>query len=181
MGRPTRFRPQFVPKIQQLLLLGLTNQRIAETLGVTDRTLENWAKKIPAVVSVFSSSRELGLAGVAKSMFQRANGYNVRKRRIEKDGTGNTVKVITERQHVPADVEAAKFILSRRLPELWPADRGVQVGVQVVSGLPDSTLQGLQELARRASGLAPMSGQRTISENAATVTQDANSPTGNGS
>ncbi len=182
MARPTRFRPQMVPKIQQLLLLGLSNGQAAEALGIGERTLMDWRTRIPAVAAVFASSRELALAGVAKNLFRRANGFRVRTEKVFQH-QGEVVRAKTT-EYYPPDVRAAEIILKARAPQLWPPDRGVQVGVQVVAGLPDTTLEGLQRLARQSAGLAlPAggSGQRTIETNTPTAAQEPNPDAGNGS
>jgi hypothetical protein len=42
MGRPTKYSPKLIPAVKALVLRGLTDVEIAQTLGIGVRTLYDW-------------------------------------------------------------------------------------------------------------------------------------------
>lgn len=164
MGRPSRFHPHLIGKIERLLLLGLSDVQLMEQIGINSpQTLGNWRRKHPKLNAVFERSRSLAHGNVAKSLFKRANGFRVKSEKVFQHN-GEIVRAKTT-EYYPPDVRAAEIILRARAPEQWPSDRGVQVGIQVVAGLPNDTLEGLQRLARMGSGLSPTIESAPINKN----------------
>ena len=47
MGRPTKFKESHMAKIKKMATCGMTDKEMAELLGVTEQTFNNWKKKFP--------------------------------------------------------------------------------------------------------------------------------------
>jgi hypothetical protein len=150
-----------VQKMERLLLLGFTDEQITTELGLkTNTTLRNWRKTIPAVAAVFASGRALAVGQVAQNLYKRANGFRVKTEKIFHHPDTGIVRAKTS-EYYPPDVRAAELILRSRRPQEWPSPNSVNVGVQVVAGIPPETLEGLQKLARITAGFDVPQAQNT--------------------
>jgi hypothetical protein len=117
MGRPTRYQVDFNAKAEQLALHGATDKKIAEILGIAERTLNYWKQKHPDVLRSITRGKTMADARVAEALFQRARGYAHPETKffvVDKEVvTRETTK------HYPPDTAAASFWLRHRQPELW--------------------------------------------------------------
>lgn len=150
-----------LPKLEKLILLGLTDEQIAEQFEVKRQTLYNWKTKIPKVAACFAKNRLLAQGEVAQSLHKRANGFRVKTEKIFHTADTGVVRAKTT-EYYPPDVKAAELILRCRQPALWPASNSsVNVGVQLIAGIPNETVEALAKLAQRAS---EQGSQRTIGD-----------------
>jgi hypothetical protein len=142
MGRPTSFKPEFVPQAEKLCRLGATDLDIADFFGVDVRTLYRWKTTNEAFCHALKSGKGGSDARVERSLYHRAVGY-----------TFDTVKIfqfqgrVVEtpyREHVPPDTTAAIFWLKNRRPQEWRDRRehehsgpeGGAISFTVVTGVP---------------------------------------------
>lgn len=127
-------------QIQYWGMLGYTKERIAECMGVSDRTLRRWIKELPAIQKIFKTIEDgntVMVAAVVDAMFKKA---------------------------LAGDLNAMKFILKNRDPEHWseypelknadkkavfiddiPAQSGVQKGGMSAGGSNSGTTSGSLE------------------------------------
>jgi hypothetical protein len=128
-----------------MALLGFTNVRIAEVIGVHRRTLEVWTKMHEGLRILLQDGRDFADAKVAAGLFRRAKGYTYANKRaiVVSDGPakGSHVEMVEEIIHVPPDPNAAALWLSNRHPDLWKLRRGAddfdpKDPVKIIGGLP---------------------------------------------
>jgi len=122
-GRPTKYRKEYEEMSRKLALLGLTDEKIADLLGVAYSTFNLWKQKHSAFSEALQKGRELAGAEVAASMFQNANGYNCHEERVVLDKEGNP-SIMKTTKHYPPNVTAGIFYLKKRFPDLWGDDIG---------------------------------------------------------
>jgi len=134
-GRHSSFRDEFVVTAHQLSLLGYSDARIARVLGLkvgsdTDNPLRRWKARFPAFATALARGREVSSGRVAASLYERAIGYSHPATKVfppRKSGDPPIVVPYTER--FPPDVEAAKFILTNREPDLWSNKQTIEHNV----------------------------------------------------
>ena len=128
-GRPTKFDKRFVDQAFNLALLGLTEPEIAKVLGVTRQTLNNWRRTQPGFFDAIVRGKEPADAKVARSLFERANGYSHPEIVITSFQGEITKTRVTK--HYPPDTNAASLWLRNRQPARWRAQPDPADGTDV--------------------------------------------------
>lgn len=105
-------------KIQSWALSGLTNEQIADNMGVNVSTIYEWCNKYPEFANALKRAKSIADEEVENALYKRALGYTVtlNKQKVTKDGIA--VDCIEE-MHIPADTTAQIFWLKNRKPEKW--------------------------------------------------------------
>ena len=119
-------------KLGQWAADGATDAEIAAKIGISRKTLYEWAKRFPQLGKALERGRERSNEEVEAALYKKCLGYtvkvkkNFKLRRVEYDeATGRKVgereELVTgeDEVHVPADVGAQKFWLTNREPERW--------------------------------------------------------------
>lgn len=97
---------------------GLTDEQIAEKIGINPATLYDWKNKYPEISEALKRGKEVVDIQVENALLKRALGYEYTEERIEvseKDGR----KVIQTVKTVPPDTTAQIFWLKNRIPAKW--------------------------------------------------------------
>ena len=97
---------------------GLTDEQIAEKMGVSTSTLYDWKAKYPEISESLKRGKEVVDIQVENALLKRALGYEYTEERIEvseKDGR----KVIQTVKTVPPDTTAQIFWLKNRRPDKY--------------------------------------------------------------
>lgn len=117
IGRPTKYRSEFVIKAYKLCLMGATDKQLADFFDVTVSTVQEWKLHHPKFSdSIKNAKKELDNQ-VEKSLFHRAMGYSHPEDKIFND-KGDITKVNTTKQYAP-DTVACIFWLKNRQPDTW--------------------------------------------------------------
>ena len=74
-GRPSKYKPEFVELARKVAKLGATEQEVAEVLGVSKSTLNNWKGEHPEFLDSLNVGREQADARVTEALFHRAVGF----------------------------------------------------------------------------------------------------------
>ena len=109
---------------------GLTNEEIAQNIGISRQTFQKWLKKYVEIAEAIKQSKEEADLKVENATFKRALGYTVKVqkhikvKKVEyKDGKriseSEEIVPVEEDVHVPADVKAQIFWLQHRKTENW--------------------------------------------------------------
>lgn len=137
---------------------GLSNEQIArEKIGVNPDTLYTWKKRFSEISEALARGREPVDVEVENALHRLALGYTERVqktfklRHVEFDDHGHkvreweTLETGMDEVHVPANVNAQKFWLANRRPDIWRERRETEA-----SDKPNELLQSLLDLERRA-------------------------------
>jgi hypothetical protein len=111
---PTKYRPELDEVAAALYRRGADDQRAAKILGISRRTLGNWARRYPSFAEARRTSKAFADARVESALYRRAIGY--RYDEVYREG-GEIVKTVT-REVVP-DLGAQMAWLCNRDPEHW--------------------------------------------------------------
>lgn len=139
-GRPTKLTKKIKPIIELCARRGFTDQEIADVVGITERTLNNWKNKHP---KFFQSLKDWKLGAdekVVRSLFERATGYTCKETKAQLDS--GEWKTIDMDKHFPPDTAAMTLWLKNRLPDEWRDTQHLQV----------DGLDGVAERIRKSRG-----------------------------
>ena len=119
MGRPSVFSKKIQGQIKSLALLGLTEEQIADGVGITRQTIYNWKNKYPKFFEDLADWKKQADEKVVKSLYQRAKGYSCPETKAQwvndKDGGHWEYAEIT--RHYPPDPTSMIYWTKNRLPE----------------------------------------------------------------
>lgn len=124
MARPTKFNPKYhIPWIKGLARRGYTANEIAADIEVAPSTFKKWLAENEELADAVKRGRSFSDTKVETSLYQRATGYKITKRKtvISTDANGKPLpaKIETYEEDVPPDTTACIFWLKNRNPELW--------------------------------------------------------------
>lgn len=97
---------------------GLTNEQIAENLGINPDTLYRYQKEHPEFSEALKKGKEIVDYEVENALLKKAKGYTVVLKKEKVTKFGDVVEV-EEEMHVPPDVLAQIFWLKNRKPKQW--------------------------------------------------------------
>jgi len=134
-GRPTDWSKKFPRIAFTFALLGLSDERIAQAMGIDVTTFYAWQKDHPEFSQALVDGRDNADGLVVNAMFKRATGFKFKSVKVFND-KGVPLYAPYE-EFVPPDVTAGKYWLStRRRKEGWadaeaPAGSAVSVTINV--------------------------------------------------
>ena len=117
VGRPSKYRPEFVEQAEKLCRLGATDWEVADFFEVNIATIYRWKNEHEEFCDALKSGKVASDDRVERSLYSRALGYEhdeVDIRVID----GVIVKTPI-RKFYPPDTTAAIFWLKNRRPEKW--------------------------------------------------------------
>lgn len=123
IGRPSKFRPEFVEQARKLSMLGMTDAEMAKFFEVKEQTLNNWKIDYPEFFESLKEGKVLADGNVVASLYHRALGYSHPEDDIR--AIAGEVVITPTIKHYPPDTTACIFWLKNRQPEKWrekPAD-----------------------------------------------------------
>lgn len=125
MARKSKYNPQYhIPWIKGLLRRGLTIAEVAKDLEVATSTLNKWIAENEDLQEAVDKGRNYADITVEESLYKKAIGYKVTKKRTIISAGGNSgeqkpARVEISEEDVPPDTTACIFWLKNRNPELW--------------------------------------------------------------
>lgn len=105
---------------------GLTNEQIANNIGISTVTLYDWQNKYPSFSNALKKGKEVVDIEVENALLKRAMGYTYEEKTIE---NGKVTKIVTKQ--VAPDTTALIFWLKNRKPQIWRDKQEVQSNVEV--------------------------------------------------
>lgn len=117
---------------------GLSDEQIAENMGISARTLYRWKDKYCQICQSLKKGKEAADRQVENALFKRAVGYEYEEVR-EETKNGVIIKRIVTTKHIPGDTTAQIFWLKNRKPDYWGGGNefsGEKTEVQIY--LPDN-------------------------------------------
>jgi hypothetical protein len=165
LGRPSKFKPEFIEQARKLAELGATDREAAEFFDVDERTLHRWKHENPAFCQSLKVGKETADARVEQSLYRRALGYSHDAVKIAVNAQGEVTQVpFTE--HYPPDTTAAIFWLKNRKPGEWrdvkaqelsgpngaPVSVATAPSVELLAKLSAEDRAKIRDILRRAVG-----------------------------
>lgn len=109
---------------------GLSNDQIARKCGISRQTLNEWRKAYPDISDALSRGKEPVDVEVENALYKLALGYTepvaktFKVKEVYFDERGRRCErehLVTgyDEVHIPANVNAQKFWLANRKPEVW--------------------------------------------------------------
>ena len=117
MGRPTKYKPEFVAIARAMCRLGATDYDLAAEFEVDTATIWRWQTSHADFCKALMEAKEGYDDRVERSLAQRAIGYTYSTEKVFQF-QGEPLKVPTN-EHVPPDPGAAKLWLTNRRPKVW--------------------------------------------------------------
>ena len=115
-GRPSKRDTIDLQQLERLASLGLTDEQIGFTFGVSEQTINTWKKKANISLAL-KKGKDVSDRRVERALFERATGYSHPEDKIMQY-LGRAVVVETIK-HYPPDTLAAIFWLKNRKREDW--------------------------------------------------------------
>ncbi|WP_375103781.1 helix-turn-helix domain-containing protein [Paenibacillus sp. RS8] len=138
---------------------GLTDEQIADNMGIKRPTLYEWKKRHPDISDTLKKGKEVIDRHVENALLKRALGYRYDEvtrepGTVEDEETGELKQVMVETKRVTKEVQgdttAQIFWLKNRKPEQWRDKQDVQHSgsVNVNNPYKDLTTDELRKLIR---------------------------------
>lgn len=154
VGRPTKWKDEFVDLAFKFCLMGATDQNLAEFLEVNEDTIYEWKNIYPEFSDSIYRGRHKADAEIAHSMYHRAKGYSHPEddiRTVSVGGGRSDIVITPTVKHYPPDTAAASLWLRNRQGKLWRDKQEVEhSGGLTIDKLPDDVLaERMKELMLR--------------------------------
>lgn len=110
---------------------GLTNEHIAQMVGVSAQTLYTWMNKYVDILEALKKGKDVADREIEEALFKKAKGYTlkikkpIKVKKVTFDKAGRKlseeekVEYADEEVHVPPDTTAQIFWLKNRKPAEW--------------------------------------------------------------
>ncbi len=104
---------------------GLTDEQIAENMGISRSTLNEWKKKYSDISYTLKKGKEIVDRQVENALLKRALGYTTKEITKGIIDTGELVTIKEVIKEVPPDTTAQIFWLKNRKPNEWRDKREI--------------------------------------------------------
>lgn len=138
--------PEGLLKIEGWARDGLTDEQIAEKIGINRDTLYRWKKEYPDISDALKKGKEVVDRQVENALLKRALGYQYTEKTVEKSDDG--IKVKTTVKEVVPDTTAQIFWLKNRRPDLWRDRKDVALEGEINNPFRELTTDELKKLIR---------------------------------
>jgi len=148
MGRPSKFKPEFVKQAFKLCQMGATDLELADFFGVEKKTIYNWAAEHKEFLHSIKIGKDAADDRVVKSLYHRAIGYSVDSVKIF-NYQGVTIEH-PYREHYPPDTAALIFWLKNRRRLEWRDKQDLDLH-HFEHPLPDLSDEGLVAIVQASN------------------------------
>ena len=161
------YHDSFPGKVYKLMLLGATNDTVADFFEISVPTLNSWIREKAEFTEAMRRGRVESDMRVAKSLYRRATGYSVTETHKTKGINARGLPFETEKtetKHYPPDVKAIVFWLSNRQKSIWANTTKTEVSIKQ-EPIDLSVLTPEQEKLVKSIALKQVSTLNGISQN----------------
>lgn len=165
----TRYNPQFLPTIQNLTAMGLTESDIGAIVGFAGKNPDDWLNELkrrhPEVKDASAIGKQIADSFLVAEMYKSACGYEYSKKRYKKNKETGEMELVEETiEHQPANAQLAMFIATNRMPEQFKH----KIELSKKGFIIDSSNEATSEQIERLAG-ALMEESRKVKQIEATV------------
>ena len=94
MGRPSKYKPEFVEQARKLYVIGATDEQVCNFFGIDVATFHRWKNKYADFCEASRSGKENHDSAVETAFLRRVLGYRykekiVKRTGVKKDEKGN--------------------------------------------------------------------------------------------
>lgn len=118
--------PEGLLKIEGWARDGLTDEQIAENVGINPATLYVWKKKYNEISESLKKGKEVVDRQVENALLKRALGYEYEEVKEKFEGNVMIERTVTKKEVVP-DVTAQIFWLKNRKREAWADRQNIEI------------------------------------------------------
>lgn len=118
-GRPSEYRPEYVTEVLQMAERGATDFEIADSLGVSVRTLYRWKAVHEDFRQSLKIAKDVADERVERSLYQRAIGYEQDAIKIFMPAGAEKPVIAQYVEKVAPDTTAQIFWLKNRKSAEW--------------------------------------------------------------
>ena len=162
-GRKGKFQEWLTPegliKIEGWAKDGLTDEQIAQNMGISRSTLSDWKNKFPDISNALKKGKEIVDRQVENALLKRALGYKYDEitrelKEVVNPETGEVEEALVETKRVTKevqpDVTAQIFWLKNRKPDVWRDKKETELSgsMNVNNPFEGLTTEELRKLAR---------------------------------
>lgn len=133
--------PEGLLKIEGWARDGLVMEEIAECMGISRSTLNEWVKKYSDISDTIKKSKEVADRKVENSLYERALGgvhtvkktFKVKETYYDKQGRKcekEHLETALDEVYIPGDTTAQIFWLKNRKPEVWKDKQLIEAEVE---------------------------------------------------
>ena len=130
MPRASKYETYVKPHLEDIRkwVLDLNEKQIAEKLGITQASLENYKKKFPELAEVLIKGRQDLVLDLKDSLRKKARGfYYTETKTTIKDENGKKTKYIEKHEKYAQPDTGAIHLLLKNLDEEWHNDDAFQM------------------------------------------------------
>ena len=135
--------PEGLLKLEGWARDGLTDEQIADNIGIRRETLIEWKKKYPNISNTLKRGKEVIDRQVENALLKRALGYDYEEVSNKYENGVLTERKVTKK-HVIPDTTAQIFWLKNRMPDKWRDKQNLEV-----SGLTEAQSKLTELLEQR--------------------------------
>lgn len=147
-----KYTPEHAEQALKLCRMGATNAVLADFFDVSMRTIWMWSATHEEFQAALKEGREAFDDMVERSLAQRAIGYDYVTEKVF-NANGEVLRAET-REHVPADVGAAKHWLGLRRKEQWASPDKIELTGKDGGPIETETRSDIEIAQRIAFALA---------------------------
>lgn len=101
---------------------GLTNQQIADNIGIGITTLKDWRNKYPSIQAAIKKGRKPVVRHIENALIKSAKGFEYEETTIEQwvdDDGKKRQKIAKHKRYSPPNASAGMFLLKNYKPEKY--------------------------------------------------------------
>ena len=132
----THVKP-YLDEIQGWAMSGLTDEQIADNLGIAASTLYEYKKKYPEFSEALKKGKDIADAQVVNALFKTATGFT-----YYEDIATATGDVVSAQRYAKPNTTAQIFWLKNRQPDRWRDKTEVKADITI----PTINITGFDEL-----------------------------------
>lgn len=137
MGRPSKFKPEFVEQARKLAKYGATVEELADFFEVSVSTVSLWKVQYEDFSEAINAGREIADRRVEESLYRRACGYSHDAVKVFMPAGAEKPIYAPIAVHYPPDPTSIIFWLCNRKPDAWKRNRDAQGDGNTPQGMGD--------------------------------------------
>lgn len=119
LGRPSMLNDMTKALILRMYKNHLKDDTIAEIIGISDTTLDNWKKSDASFLGSIKDMKEMADEAIESSLLHRAMGYSCKATKVFLDQRSGRTIEHEYIEHYPPDPTSMIFWLKNRQPKKW--------------------------------------------------------------